>query len=87
MKTKLLALVISSLAAVTIYYVGWPPLSNVLLPAFYLSAYLTVRDHAAFGRTYLITGLAINTIIFSFASVLLFRAIEWVRVRRTGGSR
>jgi hypothetical protein len=82
MKTKLLTLLLSSFIAVAIYYVGWSALSNVLFPGFYLSAILTVRDHASFGKAYVLTGLALNVVIFSVVGLLLLRAITWARFQR-----
>jgi hypothetical protein len=83
MKGKIIVLFLGIFTVILLYYRGGP-LSNALLPGFYLSAFLTVRDHAAFGRAYVLVGLAINSIIFFLAIVLLCQGIAWIFSRRAG---
>lgn len=56
-------------------------LSNALFPGFFLSTMLTVRDHAAFGDSYVVIGLLLNAAIY--ATVLLLSAKLVDRIRHT----
>ena len=78
MRTKMVAAVAACLAVLALYYHGGF-LNNLLLPGFYISALMTVTEHASFGAIYVVVGLVINAAIFALIFFWLFRGILWIR--------
>jgi hypothetical protein len=58
--------------------------SNALLPGFFLSALLLVKEKSDFGNFYVAVGLLFNAAIYTAAILLILKFLKRVRSQRSG---